>query len=85
MPERYKTPSEVTRSMIQAAMAIDGRTSESLAEEMGVHVNTVYSDLKDPDKIPQGRLWLYFAVLGIPIQEALDGVANAFAYKLSRR
>lgn len=83
--KRQKTPSEVIRGIIQAAMTAESVTGEQLADDMGIHVNTVYSDLKTPEKIPQGRLWLYFVVLGIPVQEALESIAGAFAASLARR
>lgn len=82
---RKRTPSEVIRGIIQAAMTAEEMTGEQLARDMGVHVNTVYSDLKAPEKIPQGRLWLYFVTLGIPIQDALESIAGAFAVSLARR
>ena len=85
MSRPKRTPSQITAGIIRAAMSKDGTTPQSLAKQMQVHVNTVYSDLRDPDRIPQNRLWLYFTVLGVPIEDALEKIAKEFAFSLVRR
>ena len=80
-----KTPSQITAGIIRAAMSKDGTTPQSIAKQMQVHVNTVYSDLRDPDRIPQNRLWLYFTVLGIPVDDALQRIADSFSAMLVQR
>ena len=82
---RSRTPSEIIAGLVQAAMTADGMTAQELAKRAGVHANTVYRDLKDPDRIPQSRLWRYFVTLGVPVQAALDGIADALAESLTRR
>ena len=85
MSRLKRTPSQITAGIIRAAMSKDGTTPQSLAKQMQVHVNTVYSDLNDPEKIPQNRLWMYFTVLGIPVDDALKRIAESFAQMLAER
>ena len=80
-----KTPSQVMMNLIQAAMSVSGLSVNGLAGRMQVHPNTVRNDIRDPDKIPQSRLWLYFAVLGIPIQDSLNTIAENFAHSIAQR
>lgn len=83
--QRTKTPSQITVDLIQAAMSIGGLSAKALACKAKVHPNTVYMDLRDPDRIPQNRLWLYFTVLDIPVQDALNRIAESFAHSITRR
>lgn len=88
MPAKAKsrrTPSEVMCRILQAAMAANDVTTQELADNSGVHQNTVKSDLKDPDKIKLQRLWLYFLALGVPIDDALAAFAESFARGLTQR
>ena len=85
MSRPKRTPSQITAQIIRAAMSKDGTTPQSLAKQMKVHPNTVYSDMRDPDRIPQNRLWMYFTVLGVPIEDALEKIAKEFAFSLVRR
>ena len=80
-----RTPSQVTAGIIRAAMSAGSVTQDKLAKLSNVCKHTVSSDLADPEKIPQGRLWLYFAALGIPIDGALQNTAAAFAQSLAER
>ena len=80
-----KTPSHITAGIIKAAMAHSGNTPRSLAKQMHVHVNTVYQDMNDPDRIPQNRLWLYFTILGVPVDDALKRIADSFSQMLVNR
>ena len=40
-----------------------------LARRVGVHPNTITRDAQEPEKIPQGRLWLYFEAVGISVED----------------
>lgn len=80
-----KTPSQIIGSLIQAAMSVNGVTVPRLAGMMKTHPNTIRADLHDPDRIPQSRVWLYFTVLGIPVQDALQSVAERFAQSITER
>jgi lambda repressor-like predicted transcriptional regulator len=80
-----QTPSQITCEIIQAALSSSGMGVAELARRVQVHVNTVRNDLHDPDRIPQNRLWLYFTVLGVPIEDALEKIAKEFAFSLVRR
>lgn len=80
-----QTPSQITCKLIQAALSASGIGVAELARRVQVHVNTVRNDLHDPDRIPQNRLWLYFTVLGVPIEDALEKIAKEFAFSLVRR
>ena len=80
-----QTPSQITCKLIQAALSASGMGVAELARRVQVHVNTVRNDFRDPDRIPQNRLWLYFTVLGVPIEDALEKIAKEFAFSLVRR
>ena len=80
-----QTPSQITCKIIQAALSSSGMSVAELARRVQVHVNTVRNDLHDPDRIPQNRLWLYFTVLGVPIEDALEKIAKESAEKIAER
>ena len=71
-----KTPSQVVGNLLQAVMKVKDVTVPDLAKQAHVHQNTLYLDLRDPDRIPQDRLWLYFTLLGVPVQTALERLAS---------
>ena len=85
MSRPKRTPSQITAGIIRAAMSKDGMTQQSLAKRMKVHVNTVNHDMKDPDRIPQDRLWMYFTVLGVSVDDALQRIADSFSAMLVQR
>ena len=85
MTKRKRTPSECIGRIISAAMGAGGISSEALANRAGVARNTVCSDLKDPDRIPMQRVWLYFTVLDVPIEKGLQAFADSFALSLTQR
>lgn len=88
MPPKAKsarTPARIMADLVECALIVSGETKTSLAKKMKVSLNTVVADLKDPERIPQGRLWLYFALLGAPMDEALNAVAHRFAEKAKER
>ena len=74
-----RTPSEIIGRIVQAAMAANGVNAQELAKRSNVHPNTVYTDMKNPDKMPLSRLWLYFLALDVPIDDALRAFAEAHA------
>jgi transcriptional regulator with XRE-family HTH domain len=80
-----KTPAECIGSIIRSAMSAREINAEQLAKLVGVHANTVYSDLHDPDRIQMRRVWLYFTALGVPVDEALQAFADSFARSLVAR
>lgn len=71
--------------MIECGMIVAGETRSSIAKKMRVSLHTVCADLKEPERIPQNRLWLYFTVLSMPMEEALQAVANEFAGLATKR
>jgi len=82
---QQKTPAECIGSIIRSAMSAREINAEQLAKLVGVHANTVYSDLHDPDRIQMRRVWLYFTALGVPVDEALQAFADSFARSLVTR
>lgn len=82
---RQKTPAECIGDILRSAMSAKGITAEQLAKIVGVHANTVYSDLHDPDRIQMRRVWLYFTALEIPVDDALLAFADSFARSLVAR
>lgn len=85
MAKRKRTPSEIVGTLIKAAMGAKGITEEKLANMTSLHRNTVYKDLKDPDNMRADRMWLYFVVLGIPVDDGLAVFADSFARSLTER
>lgn len=85
MAARKKTPAEIVKTIISAAMGARQIDSKQLAKLAGVHANTVYNDLKDPDGIPMQRVWLYFTALSVPVDEGLQAFADSFARSLTVR
>ena len=83
--KKGKSPSAITCRIIKAAMGAADMNAEKLAKRMNVHINTVYRDLKEPERIPQDRLWLYFTALGVPVNESLQTIANQFAFSIVQR
>lgn len=82
---QQKTPAECIGSIIRSAMSAREINAEQLAKLVGVHANTVYSDLHDPDRIQMRRVWLYFTALGVPVDDALQAFADSFARSLVTR
>lgn len=80
-----KSPSQITCRIIHAGLSAEGMSVHEMAKRMKVHYNTVYNDLKQPEKIPQDRLWMYFTILNVPIDNALKRIAQEFAESLARR
>lgn len=66
---QQKTPAECIGSIIRSAMSAREINAEQLAKLVGVHANTVYSDLHDPDRI---QMWY----LGETRQQAEDAIAQ---------
>lgn len=82
MAAKKKTPAQIVKAIISAAMGAEGIDSKTLAKLAGVHANTVYNDLKDPDGMPMQRMWLYFTALHVPVDEGLRAFADSFARSL---
>ena len=80
-----RTPAQCIGSIIRSAMSAQEVNAEQLAKLVGVHANTVYNDLRDPDRIQMRRVWLYFTALGVPVDEALRAFADSFARSLVSR
>ena len=79
------TPSQCMANIIRSAMTLREESVGTLADKMHTHRNTVQNDLKDPDRIPQWRLWMYFTVLDIPLETVMRQVAGQFAEELIKR
>lgn len=82
---RKRTPAECIGCIISAAMGATGTTADKLADAASVHANTVRKDLRDPDGMTMQRLWIYFTVLGVPVDEGLNAFADSFARSLVAR
>jgi hypothetical protein len=83
--EKKKTPSQIMGGMISATMSFKGISAAECARGMGLSTGTVYKDIADPERIPQDRLWRYFIFLGVPIQDALEKIANSVATMMIQR
>ncbi|MBQ6040007.1 MAG: hypothetical protein IJL32_04440 [Oscillospiraceae bacterium] len=80
--KRKKTPAECVAAIVTASMAVRSMTARQLADLVGVHYQTVYNDLKDPNKMTMYRMWLYFTALDVPIDKGLEAFADSFARSL---
>lgn len=85
MAARKKTPAQIVKAIISAAMGAEDIDSKRLSQLAGVSVNTVYNDLRDPDRMPMQRMWLYFTALSVPVDEGLQAFADSFARSLTVR
>ncbi len=80
-----KTPSRIMAGMIEQALKVTGMKKSDLAAAAQCSPNTVTNDLKAPERIPQGRMWLYFTALDIPVESVLQGVAYSVADRMIQR
>ena len=84
-PKRTKTPSRIMAGMIEQALRVTGTKKSELAAAVKCSPNTVTNDLRDPERIPQGRIWRYFTALDIPVETVLQNVAYSIADKMIHR
>ena len=68
----YSTPSRAMWSLIECGMRTKKMHMSDLARRVGVHPNTITRDSQEPERIPQGRLWLYFEAVGVPVDEVIS-------------
>lgn len=83
--ERKVTLPQIMARIIKAAMGAKNVSNQKLADAIGVHMNTVYKDLKEPEGMTMARAWLYFTALGVPVDDALKAFADSFARSLVTR
>lgn len=83
--ERKVTLPQIMARIIRAAMAAQNVSNTQLADRIGVHMNTVYKDMKEPEGMTMARAWLYFTALGVPVDDALKAFADSFARSLVTR
>lgn len=76
---KHRTPSRAIADMIRCGMTLQGETIETIADKLNVSMATVCTDLQRPEKIQSGRMWLYFTILGLPVQDVLNGIADEVA------
>lgn len=82
MTKQKKTLPQIMARIIKAAMAANEVTETKLADAVGVHKNTVYKDMKEPEGMTMARAWLYFTALGVPVDDGLNAFADSFARSL---
>ena len=80
-----RTPSSIIWDLIAAEMQRQKMTQGELAKRAKVNPCTVTSDSKDPGKIPQHRVWMYFAILGLDPAIVLRPLAIEHAENMIRR
>jgi transcriptional regulator with XRE-family HTH domain len=54
---------------LDAARRAQKYTMKNLAKSIGISVNTISRDSKNPEKMPIGRLLSYCAALGLSIED----------------
>lgn len=77
-----RTPPRIIWGLIDAEMSAQRLDQRQLAKLVGVHYNTVYSDAREPEKIPLSRLFVYFAALGIDPTLMLRPIAHSIAERM---
>ena len=77
--KQQRTPSRIMADLIKVCMLVKGMQQKDLAKAAHVSENTVSSDLKEPEKMTQYRMWLYFAIIGIDMTEVLHAAAHRVA------
>ena len=82
---KNKTPSRIMAGMSEQDLKVTGMRKSDLAAAARCSPNTVTNDLKAPERIPQGRMWLYFTALDIPIENVLQSVAYSVADRMIQR
>lgn len=65
------TPSRTMWGIIENGMRAKKMRRQDLARLVGVHPNTITKDSQEPDRIPQGRLWLYFEAVDISVEKVM--------------
>lgn len=80
MRKRAKeTPQRLLWDIIKGEACMQGMTQEQLGKLIGVTRGTVCNDAADPARIPLGRVFLYFAALGIDAEVLLRPLAYGCA------
>lgn len=80
-----RTPSSIIWDLIAAEMRRQNMTQGELAKRAHVSPCTVTTDGQDPGKIPQHRVWMYFAILGLDPAIVLRPLAIEHAENMIRR
>lgn len=71
------TPSVCIWAVIEAELRCRGMYKKELAKLIGIHYNTVIRDSSEPERIPQGRLWLYCKSLDIKPEDISRALRNS--------
>lgn len=74
----YATPSKAMWNLVESNMRTQRINRGELARRICVHPNTITKDSQEPERIPQGRLWLYFEAVGIPVEDVLKTTISEF-------
>ena len=82
---RAKTPAQIIACMIRCGMNANGMNAVKLAKAVNVCPNTVRNNLSDPESMTLDRVFMYFAVLGIPTEKVLLGLAGELPELICRR
>ena len=71
-----KTPAAKVWELIEMLRHREGLRKKDLADAAGVSENTVCLDTECPERIPQGRLWIYLKTVGIKPCEVVKFMAQ---------
>ena len=85
MTKHTKTPAQIIACMIRCGMNANGMNAVKLAKAVNVCPNTVRNNLSDPESMTLDRVFMYFAVLGIPTEKVLFGLAGELPELICRR
>lgn len=84
MPKAKKTTPQSIARIIKAAMGANDMDATHLSKVVGVHKNTIYKDLRDPNGMTLERMSLYWTALNVPADEGLAAFADSFSRSLVR-
>jgi hypothetical protein len=79
-----RTSPRIIWKLIAAEMAAQEIQRAEIAKRIGVHVNTVNSDAKEPEKMPLDRVFNYLAALDIDPEIMLRPIAISIAERMIR-
>lgn len=71
-----KTPSSEVWGMIESSLYKNRMCKKDLAKIAGVHPNTVSRDSAYPERMPIGRMWMYFRALNLPVDQVIRAMAS---------
>ena len=86
MPKKaqsHRTAPIIISDIIKCGMIIRQESLSSLGKKVHVCENTVRNNLNNPESMTVERMFIYFAALGIPTEDVLQGISNSLADEIA--